>query len=109
VKSQQKTIEQDPWLVLDVPPEAGDDEIRAAYTRKVKEYPPDRCGPEFEQIRDAYDQLKDPYRRAKYLILGATPDRPLESLLDDVPVTRRHIGPEPWLAVMKSQRKEQQR
>ena len=105
MKSQQTPKEQDPWSVLDVPPDADDDEIRAAYTRKVKEYPPDRCGPEFERIRDAYDQLKDPYRRAMYLILGATPDRPLESLLDDVPVTRRHIGPEPWLAVMKSQRK----
>lgn len=109
MKSQQKLKEQDPWSVLDVPPEADDDEIRAAYMCKVKEYPPDRCGPEFEKIRDAYEQLKDSYRRAKYLILGATPDRPLESLLDDMPLARRHVGPELWLAVMKSQRKEQQR
>lgn len=106
---QQTVKEQDPWSILDVPPEAGDDEIRAAYMRKVKECPPDRCGPEFEQIRDAYGQLKDPYRRARHLILGATPDRPLESLLDDVPVTRRRVGPELWLAAMKSQRKERQR
>lgn len=102
---QQKTIEQDPWSVLGVSPEADDDEIRAAYMSKVKAYPPDRCGPEFEKIRDAYEQLKDPYRRAKYLILGAMPERPLESLLDDVPLSRRHVGPEPWLAAMKSQPK----
>ena len=109
MKSQQKPKEQDPWSVLGVPPEADDNEIRAAYMLKVKQYPPDRCGPEFEKVRDAYEQLKDSYRRAKHLILGATPDRPLESLLDDIPLVRRHVGPEPWLAVMKSQRKEQQR
>ena len=102
----QKTIEQDPWSVLGVSLEADDDEIRAAYMSKVKAYPPDRCGPEFEKIRDAYEQLKDSYRRAKYVTLGATPDRPLESLLDDVPLARRHVGPALWLAVMKSQRKE---
>jgi len=74
--------------------------------QKVKEYPPDRCGPEFERIRDAHEQLRDPYRRARTLILGATPGAPLESLLDEVPCVRRYVGPEPWLAVMKSEHKE---
>ena len=97
----------DPWSVLGVPPDASDEQIRATYVQKVKEFPPDRAGPQFEKIRDAYEQLKDPYRRAKYLILGANADRPLESLLDDVPATRHYVGPEPWLAALKSQPKEQ--
>ncbi len=101
--------EQDPWSVLGVPPEADDEQIRAAYLRKVKEHPPDRSGSEFEKIRDAYEQLKDPYRRAKHLVLGAAADQPLESLLDNVPRSRRFVGPEAWLAVMKSERKESQR
>lgn len=96
----------DPWSVLGVSPEADDEQIRAAYVRKVKEFPPDRSGPQFERVRDAYEQLKDPYRRAKYVILGANAERPLESLLDDVPGLRRYVGPEPWLAAMKSQPKE---
>ena len=33
---------EDPRQVLEVEAEAGDEEIRAAYLRKVKEYPPDR-------------------------------------------------------------------
>ena len=101
--------EQSPWSILGVSPEADDEQIRAAYIRKVKEHPPDRSATEFEKIRDAYDQLKDPYRRARHLILGANPDRPLESLLDDVPSSRRFVGPEPWLAAMKSERREPQK
>lgn len=100
-------MKQDPWSVLGVSPDANDDQIRAAYVRKVKEFPPDRCGREFETIRDAYEQLKDPYGRAKYLILGAAADRPLESLLDGVPCLRHHAGLEPWLAAMKSTHEEQ--
>jgi len=97
----------DPWSVLGVSPEANDEQVRAAYVQKVKEFPPDRAGPQFEKIRDAYEQLKDPYRRAKYLILGANADRPLESLLDEVHGTRRYVGPELWLAALRSQPKEQ--
>jgi curved DNA-binding protein CbpA len=101
--------EQSPWSILGVSPEADDEQIRAAYIRKVKEHPPDRSATEFEKIRDAYDQLKDPYRRARHLILGANPDKPLESLLDDVPSSRRFVGPKPWLAAMRSERKEPQK
>lgn len=100
------TMEQDPWSILGVSPEADDTQVRAAYMRKVKEYPPDRCGPQFERVRDAYEQLKDPYRRARHLVLGAAPDSPLESLLDEVAGLRNYVGPEPWLAAMQSQRKE---
>src|SRR5215813_526208 len=50
----------DPRMVLGIPPEAGDEEIRAAYLRKVKKYPPDRAPQEFEKIRDAYETLRDP-------------------------------------------------
>ena len=34
---------EDPRQVLEIDAEAGEEEIRAAYLRKVKEYPPDRC------------------------------------------------------------------
>ena len=102
----QAANERSPWSILGVSLDADDEQIRAAYLRRVKEHPPDRSATEFEKIRDAYDQLKDPYRRARYLILGATPDMLLESLLDDVPCSRRFVGPELWLAAMKSERKE---
>jgi curved DNA-binding protein CbpA len=45
--------------VLEVEAEAGDEEIRDAYVRKVKRYPPDRSPREFERVRDAYEMPRD--------------------------------------------------
>lgn len=90
----------DPHQVLGIAPEAGDEEIRAAYLRKVKEYPPDRAPQDFEKVRDAYEALRDPRRRARQL-LAADPQQPLASLLDGRAAERRFTGPEPWLAVLR--------
>jgi curved DNA-binding protein CbpA len=90
----------DPRQVLGIPPEAGDEEIRAAYLRKVKEYPPDRAPQEFEKVRDAYEILRDPRRRTRQLLLSADPKQPLASLLERVS-EQRFTGPEPWLAVLR--------
>jgi curved DNA-binding protein CbpA len=92
---------EDPWMILGVSLEAGDEEIRAAYLRKVKEFPPDRAPVEFERIRDAYDLLRDPRRRTLHMLLSVDPHEPLESLLDEGPGPRKFVGPEPWLAVLK--------
>ena len=91
----------DPRQVLDIPPDAGDEEIRAAYLRKVKEYPPDRAPQEFEKIRDAYEALRDPRRRTRELLLSADPKQKLSSLLEGRASERRFTGPEPWLAVLR--------
>ena len=98
------TNNHDPRHVLGIPPEAGDEEIRAAYLRKVKEYPPDRAPAEFEKVRDAYETLRDPRLRARHLLLSADPDQPLLSLLEGRASERRFTGPEPWLAILKEPR-----
>lgn len=92
--------QDDPRQVLGIPPEAGDEEIRAAYLRKVKEFPPDRSPREFEKVRDAYEILRDPRRRMREL-LSVDPKQPLVSLLDGQVSERRFTGPEPWLAVLR--------
>jgi curved DNA-binding protein CbpA len=91
----------DPFQTLGVEPEAGPEEIRAAYLRKVKEFPPDRAPREFERLREAYEILSDPRRRARHLVLAADPRQPLASLLEDLRPARRHVGPGPWLAVLE--------
>jgi curved DNA-binding protein CbpA len=93
--------QEDPRKVLEVGIEAGDEEIRAAYLRKVKEHPPDRAPREFERVRDAYETLRDPRRRTRLLLLEADPAAPLVSLVDERPSERLFTGPAPWLAVLK--------
>jgi len=81
--------------------DAGEEAIRAAYLAKVKQFPPDRAPADFERIRDAYELLRDPRRRAAYLLFSADPEAPFVSLLAGRPEERRFVGPEPWLSVVK--------
>lgn len=91
----------DPQEILGIPAGAGEEEIRAAYLRKVKEHPPERSPEEFEKIRDAYETLRDPRRRMRNMLLAADPGAPLASLLDGQPPRRRFVGADPWLEVLK--------
>jgi curved DNA-binding protein CbpA len=92
---------EDPWAVLGLAPEAGDAEIRAAYLARVKEHPPDRSPEQFERIRDAYNLLRDPHRRAQRQLLWADPQAKLVSLLPRDSDHRRFVGPEAWRAVLR--------
>ena len=85
--------------ILEVQPEAGDEQIRAAYLGKVKQYPPDRSPQEFERVREAYEALRNTRRQAQ-AILGSVPNQPLSSLLAGRRFERRFTGPAPWLAVL---------
>ena len=89
------------WAVLGIPVTAGEEEIRSAYLARVKEHPPDRSPEEFERIRDAYETLRDPRRRMRYMLLSADPEVPLVSLVEGQPAQRRFAGPRPWLEVVK--------
>ena len=104
---------RDAWSLLGlVPPgghEAGaarapacinDDAIRDAYLRAVKEHPPDRDPASFERIRDAYEVLKDPRRRAQ-LVLEADPCEPFAALAEGRRPARVFAGAEAWLAVLR--------
>ena len=98
------TAEFDPYAVLFVRPEADDDEIRAAYLVRLKQFPPDRAPVEFERVRDAYDLLRNRRRRALYTLFAVNPDAPLQSLLEGMDSQRRFSGPAPWLAVLKEKK-----
>ena len=50
----------DPYEVLGLGPEAGEDEIRQRYLALVREFPPEREPKRFAEIREAYDQIRDP-------------------------------------------------
>ena len=91
----------DPREVLGVSQEAGEEEIRTAYVRQVKEHPPDRSPEEFERIRDAYDKLRDPRRRMRDGLLAVDPLAPLVSAVELKKPQRRYVGAQPWLEALK--------
>lgn len=98
-------MSEDPRQVLGIGPEAGEEEIRAAYLRKVKEFPPDRAAREFERVRDAYELLRDPRERTRRMLLAVDPKQPLELLLEGLPRERRFAGPGAWVAVLKENKR----
>ncbi len=91
----------DPYAVLGLREDANEAEIRAAYLRKVKEFPPERAPSEFERVRDAYEFLRDPKVRAWRMLRAADPSAPLLSVLGPAEDERRFVGPECWLAALK--------
>jgi DnaJ-domain-containing protein 1 len=86
---------------LGVATNASEDEIRAAYLAKVKEFPPDRAPEEFEKIRDAYEALRDPRNRAKAMLLSADFMAPLVSLIAGHKPRRIFAGARTWREVLK--------
>jgi curved DNA-binding protein CbpA len=92
----------DPTDVLGVAPNAGEEEIRAAYLRKVQEYPPDKAPDEFEMVRNAYEILRDPRKRTLAMLHASDPNAPLTSLLDGRAPRRLFAGPQPWREVLKA-------
>ena len=62
--------------------------------------PPDRAPQQFEQIRDAYEVLRDPQRRSKSLIISVDPEAELVSLLKDETNERYFVGTDLWLKVL---------
>ena len=91
----------DPWKRLGIAEDADDAAIRQAYLRCVKDHPPSRDPETAEQIRAAYEQLKDPLKRAERAVLYADPEAPLVSLLEGCSGHRAFVGPELWLNVLK--------
>jgi hypothetical protein len=79
--------------ILGVPADADERELRAAYVSQVQAHPPDVDPEAFERVRDAYEWLRDPRRRARWWLESVDPAAPLTSLLDEP----CRPGPGPWL------------
>ena len=91
----------DPYAVLNVSPEADDEQIRSAYLARIKQFPPDRSPVEFERVRDAYGLLRDRRTRAQHTLFSCNLEAPLDSLLDGMNSGRPYVGPDQWLAILK--------
>ena len=65
-------VDTELYNILGVSPTASDDEIRKAYLQKARELHPDKnqndpkATEKFQELKDAYDVLKDPKKRSLY-------------------------------------------
>lgn len=54
-----------PYKILDIPRDASDAEIKRAYFKKIREFPPEKEPEKFKEIRAAYEQIKSTTSRAE--------------------------------------------
>ncbi len=71
-----------PFLVLDVPVDATDEQVRAAYQNLLRRYPPERRPGEFQTIQEAYQATRTAADRHHWLLFHLPTERigPLEAL-----------------------------
>jgi curved DNA-binding protein CbpA len=91
----------DPYRILGISENSGQEEVRRAYLEKIRQYPPDHSPEEFERIRDAYAVLSNPLQRSRTELFSVNPEQSLVDLLDNLEARRDVTGPEPWLAAME--------
>lgn len=85
-----------PYEVLGVDVDAKPEAIRSAYLDQVRRHPPDRAPEAFCRIREAYEQLDDPTKRAKLRLFGTPGIKSLEDLAQALGQERRRVGWAPW-------------
>ena len=93
-----------PFAALGIEETADDEAVRAAYLAAIRRSPPDRDPEGFQRVRDAYEAIRDEDRRLALTLLGPPPLESLQALLDVMPDERRHVGPGPWLDVIRGER-----
>jgi len=95
-----------PYLVLDLPPDAGDGDVRSAYQRLLRKYPPEHQPDQFQKIQEAYSLLRTSRDRWRWKLLHLKDRRtgPVEALEEFVqlPARMRPPGAKPLLALLKS-------
>ncbi|MFU8790057.1 MAG: DnaJ domain-containing protein [Methylobacter sp.] len=70
-----------PYAILDVDEQATDADIKQAYLRKVKQFPPDHHHEQFQRIQQAYETIKDLGCRTRYALF-TLPEADFDGLLD---------------------------
>jgi curved DNA-binding protein CbpA len=75
-----------PYLILGVPLQSDDAQIRRAYLEAVKRTPPDTHPERFQAANQAYEAIKDESSRLKYYLFDKTcpADSPLDAFVRHV-------------------------
>ena len=72
-----------PYDILGVTPEDGDETIRHRYLEAVRRFTPERCPDAFRRVRDAYERIKDADSRLAFLLFDPSQGESIEELLEE--------------------------
>jgi curved DNA-binding protein CbpA len=93
----------DPYHVLDLPADSGDEDIRRRYLELVRQFSPEKHPERFAAIRAAYEQLKDLDTRLRYRMFEAGKNETIEAILEDLAcrTKRRRISLDTLLSMLE--------
>ncbi len=93
------------YLILDLPLNAPDQEIRKKYLQLVKNYSPEKDPVQFQRITTAYESIKDKRRRVETNLFSALKDmdaqETIKTLAESVKLTRKTPGLQELLKAIK--------
>lgn len=61
---------KNPYRLLGVTPDAGDEEIRKAWLEKVRRFPPENAPDEFRMMREAYETISTRTKRLRHYLFS---------------------------------------
>ncbi len=70
------------FLILDLPINASDENIRKKYLELVKKHPPEKDSEQFHKITAAYEEIKDQRSRVKSRLFTALQDTDVDETLE---------------------------
>lgn len=74
----------DPYELLGVAQDAGQDEIRRRYLELVREFSPERAPERFAAIRAAYDEVRDPLKSLQNQLFSLKTNDSIDAIRNDL-------------------------
>jgi len=74
----------DPYSILDVSPDVDEATLRRRYLELVRRNPPEKRPRRFAEIREAYEQLRDPVRRLERQLFQVRGGESVDDVIADL-------------------------
>jgi curved DNA-binding protein CbpA len=93
----------DPYRVLNLPPDSGDEAIRQRYLELVRQYTPEHHPAKFAAIRAAYDSVRDQDTRLRHRLFESGKKETIDAIIEELSCrsSRRRVSLKQLLNVVR--------
>jgi len=74
----------DPYVTLGLSADADEATVRRRYLELVRENPPEKCPERFAEVREAYEQLRDPMTLLRRRLFRIRSQESLDDIINDL-------------------------